>query len=213
MPGPKEIALGLLTFTLVGGMAVWALQIGPAGAILAALGYGGLVTVLATARRGSQPSEGEHSAKPGPRQAVPPGTVAPLPQLLAEHMALISDTSEDAVLKLSHDLTVLRERLIDLSNRTDASVDVSSLVSYASDLQIHLQNQDIIRQQVAIVRFGLAAMAEAGVPGGQDPDGWTTQQLDLLEGAYVMPSQWEVHRRVLGIEDDGRQSQESVMFF
>lgn len=123
-------------------------------------------------------------------------SLEPFIVLLAAHIDLISETSEDTALQMSEGLAHLRKILLRLAENGADEALIRDATDRASDMQSLLQAQDISRQQTVAVRQGLAGLAKI-----QSND--VMDYIETLKNGYVMPEQWDVHARVTGEEDIG----------
>jgi len=133
-----------------------------------------------------------------------------LTSLLESHAALVSEHTETAAMSMSQQLNDLRAVLSDIPASED---DIKRASQLATEVQMVLQYQDRVRQQIDVLRAGIALLAEAHPPPHKGDDAWIESKLAELSGTYVMQEQWDLHNRHLGIEVEDNGEDDDMMFF
>lgn len=200
--GRALIALGAAAGTVLAGALAYFGGWPADAALFAAVGYGVLGAFAAQTSRlnGSPPSLVSEPAEP-------------IAKLLEAHLALISETSESGTLRLSEGLARLREDLLCVEKQLPPGSIGANSLELATDLQTHLQFQDIIRQQVIAVQTGLECIAGTDVISKDPENPWTPAAIELLESSYVMESQWKIHHVALGRESTQEKAGTETVFF
>jgi ABC-type transporter Mla subunit MlaD len=135
-------------------------------------------------------------------------SLEPLTRLLAAHAHLISETSETMVLDLANGV----QDLLSMVAATEEALPEAAQGT-ATGLLSALQMQDILRQQIDVLKSGLDILAKGHVPEQQDPDHWRAAQLEELKKSYVMRSQYDLHADATGAPASAPPQNEDPVFF
>lgn len=177
------------------------------GAFGTGLAVAAMVMLATQSRTDEQDS---NAIQPVAEPATAPTDIAPLTELLAAQLDLASDTSEKVVFELSDGFIAVKEALGALEETSEASARLRETID---SLHFMLQSQDIVRQQLEGVRFGIGLVSCAHVPVTEGPNAWLEVQKSEIKARYVMQAQFDVHAKSFGEDPDKLANDLDEMFF